>query len=51
VAGRINFLYVAESKLCSREKLDYIDRAGASYPAQITYKPTYSLTGIASIVA
>jgi transposase len=28
VAGRPNFLYVADSKLCSRENMDYIDRAG-----------------------
>lgn len=28
VAGRPDFLYVADSKLCSRENMDYIDRAG-----------------------
>lgn len=28
VAGRADFLYVADSKLCSRENMDYIDRAG-----------------------
>ena len=27
VAGRSDFLYVADSKLCSRENMDYIDRA------------------------
>lgn len=28
VAGRPDFLYVADSKLCSRENMDYIERAG-----------------------
>jgi transposase len=28
VAGHADFLYVADSKLCSRENMDYIDRAG-----------------------
>jgi len=28
VAGRSDFLYVADSKLCSRENMDHIDRAG-----------------------
>jgi transposase len=28
VAGRPDFLYVADSKLCSRENMDHIDRAG-----------------------
>ncbi len=28
VAGRADFLYVADSKLCSRENMDYIERAG-----------------------
>ncbi len=28
VAGRADFLYVADSKLCSRENMDTIDRAG-----------------------
>lgn len=28
VAGRADFLYVADSKLCSRENMDAIDRAG-----------------------
>jgi transposase len=33
VAGRADFLYVADSKLCSREDMDYIDRAGGGvYP-------------------
>jgi transposase len=31
VAGRADFLYVADSKLCSRENLDYIDRAGGRF--------------------
>ncbi len=31
VAGRVDFLYVADSKLCSRENLDYIDRAGGRF--------------------
>src|SRR6266852_2551704 len=31
VAGRSDFLYVADSKLCSRENLDYIDRAGGRF--------------------
>jgi transposase len=28
IAGRADFLYVADSKLCSRENMDHIDRAG-----------------------
>src|SRR6202034_701490 len=28
VAGRADFLYVADSRLCSRENMDYIGRAG-----------------------
>ena len=28
IAGRPDFLYVADSKLCSRENMDYIDRNG-----------------------
>jgi transposase len=28
VAGRADFLYVGDSKLCSRENMDYINRAG-----------------------
>jgi transposase len=31
VAGRADFLYVADSKLCSRENMDYIDRAGGRF--------------------
>jgi transposase len=31
VAGRRDFLYVADSKLCSRENMDYIDRAGGRF--------------------
>ena len=31
VAGRVDFLYIADSKLCSRENLDYIDRAGGRF--------------------
>jgi transposase len=31
VAGRTNFLYVADSKLCSRENMDHIDRAGGRF--------------------
>jgi transposase len=31
VAGRVDFLYVADSKLCSRENMDYIDRAGGRF--------------------
>jgi transposase len=31
VAGRTDFLYVADSKLCSRENMDYIDRAGGRF--------------------
>ena len=31
VAGRGDFLYVADSKLCSRENMDYIDRAGGRF--------------------
>jgi len=31
VAGRSDFLYVADSKLCSRENTDYIDRAGGRF--------------------
>jgi transposase len=31
VAGRPDFLYVADSKLCSRENMDYIDRAGGRF--------------------
>lgn len=31
VAGRADFLYVADSKLCSRDNLDYIDRAGGRF--------------------
>ncbi len=31
VAGRSDFLYVADSKLCSRENMDYIDRAGGRF--------------------
>lgn len=31
VAGRIDFLYVADSKLCSRENMDHIDRAGGRF--------------------
>jgi hypothetical protein len=31
VAGRADFLYVADSKLCSRENMDYIDRAGGCF--------------------
>jgi hypothetical protein len=33
VAGRADFLYVADSKLCSRENMDYIDRAGGRFVA------------------
>lgn len=31
VAGRADFLYVADSKLCSRENMEYIDRAGGRF--------------------
>jgi len=31
LAGRSDFLYVADSKLCSRETLDHIDRAGGRF--------------------
>jgi transposase len=31
VAGRADFLYVADSKLRSRENMDYIDRAGGRF--------------------
>ncbi|MGH8523385.1 MAG: hypothetical protein ACREXY_03985 [Gammaproteobacteria bacterium] len=31
VAGRADFLYVADSKLCSRENLDYIHRGGGRF--------------------
>jgi len=31
VAGRADFLYVADSKLCSRENMDYINRAGGRF--------------------
>ena len=31
VAGRADFLYVADSKLCSLENMDYIDRAGGRF--------------------
>ena len=31
VAGRADFLYIADSKLCSRDNLDYIDRAGGRF--------------------
>jgi hypothetical protein len=31
VAGRPDFLYVADSKLCSRENMNYIDRAGGRF--------------------
>jgi transposase len=31
VAGRADFLYVADSKLCSRENMDNIDRAGGRF--------------------
>jgi transposase len=31
VAGRADFLYVADSKLCSRNNMDYIDRAGGRF--------------------
>jgi transposase len=31
VAGRADFLYVADSKLCSRDNMDYIDRAGGRF--------------------
>jgi transposase len=31
LAGRADFLYVADSKLCSRENMDYIDRAGGRF--------------------
>ena len=31
VAGRADFLYVADSKLCSRENMDHIDRAGGRF--------------------
>jgi transposase len=31
VAGRPDFLYVADSKLCSRENMDHIDRAGGRF--------------------
>ena len=31
VAGKANFLYVADSKLCSHENIDYIDRAGGRF--------------------
>lgn len=31
LAGRADFLYVANCKLCSRENMDYIDRAGGRF--------------------
>lgn len=31
VAGRANFLYVADSKLCSHDNLSFIDRAGGRF--------------------
>src|SRR6266704_1007414 len=31
VAGRSDFLYVADSKLCSFDNLDYINRAGGRF--------------------
>ncbi|MFP3616118.1 hypothetical protein SB778_39460, partial [Paraburkholderia sp. SIMBA_050] len=31
LAGRSDFLYVADSKLCSRDSLDHIDRAGGRF--------------------
>jgi len=31
VAGRADFLYVADSKLCSRENMDHIERAGGRF--------------------
>ena len=31
VAGKAGFLYVADSKLCSHENMDYIDRAGGRF--------------------
>ena len=31
VAGRADFLYVADSKLCSRENMDHIDRCGGRF--------------------
>ncbi|OXC77962.1 IS1634 family transposase [Caballeronia sordidicola] len=31
LAGRSDFLYVADSKLCSRENMDHIDRAGGRF--------------------
>ena len=31
LAGRPDFLYVADSKLCSRENMDHIDRAGGRF--------------------
>jgi len=31
LAGRADFLYVADSKLCSRDNLDYIHRAGGRF--------------------
>jgi transposase len=31
VAGRSDFLYVADSKLCSHENMDHIDRAGGRF--------------------
>jgi transposase len=31
LAGRADFLYVADSKLCSRQNMDHIDRAGGRF--------------------
>ena len=31
LAGNADFLYVADSKLCSRQNMDYIDRAGGRF--------------------
>jgi len=31
VAGRTDFLYVADSKLCSHDNLSFIDRAGGRF--------------------
>jgi transposase len=31
VAGRADFLYVADSKLCTRDNMDYIDRQGGRF--------------------
>src|SRR5260370_22390787 len=42
LAGRSDFLYVADTKLCSRENMDHIDRAGGRF---VTVLPRNPLEG------